>query len=90
MKTFELKPTNGRKSFYGKCAINQYTIEHDGIKEEYSDLISYGKRVAAYNHTTNEYSIYSVDSNTTLIHINTFLEFYGFDALTKKEALAIC
>jgi hypothetical protein len=90
MNTFELKPTNGRKSFYGKCHVNQYKTEYNGVVEEYSDLVSYGKRVAAYNHTANEYSIYSVDSNTTLIHINTFLEFYGFDALTKQQAKNLC
>ncbi len=41
MKTIELKPTNGRKSFGKKAFINQ-----DGMV---SKLLSYGAEIAQYN-----------------------------------------
>ena len=77
MKTFY---TNNKKNNH----VNEY-VNSDG--DHYSDLISYGKRVASYNHKTNEMSVYSWFSNTTAKHINDFLEFYGFDRVTKKEML---
>jgi hypothetical protein len=82
MKTFYLTPTNGRKSFDNKCHVNQYTTD-DGTT--YSDLISYGTRVAYYNHDENFVSVLGWFSATTQNHINAFLDFYGFDAMTKKE-----
>ena len=69
------------KSF--KSHVNEYTT--DGT--HYSDLVSYGIRVASYNHTTNEVSVYGWYSNTTAKHINTFLEYYGFDKMTKQQML---
>ena len=80
-KTFYLQPDNGRASFGKKCHVNEYTT--DG--EKFSDLISFGTRVASYNHNTNEMSVYGWYSNTTGTHINAFLEFYGFDKATKQE-----
>jgi hypothetical protein len=82
MKTFYLQPTNGRKSFSNKCHVNQYKTE-DGT--EYSDLISYGTRVAHYNHSENFVSVYGYFSAATATHVNAFLDFYGFDPMTKKE-----
>lgn len=79
MKTFELTPTNGRKSFYGKAIIEQ-----DG---NISYLYSYGTKVAHYNHETNKMIINGWYSRTTATHINAFLSCYGFDTLTKKEML---
>ena len=84
MKTFKLTPTDGRKSL-NNHHVNQY--ESDG--EEYSDLISYTKRVASYNHTTNEMSVYSIDSNSTLRHVRHFLAFYGYDVPPLKELKVI-
>ena len=81
MRTFQLQPTNGRKSFYNKCHVNQYEV--DG--ETYSDLISHGKRVAYYNHTENYMNVLGWFSATTAIHINHFLEFYGFEKATKEQ-----
>jgi hypothetical protein len=75
MKTFYID-----KSF--KCHVNEYT-NSDG--DHYSDLISYTTKVASYNHITNEINIYGWFSSTTAKHINTFLIFYGFDTMTKKE-----
>ena len=78
MKTFYLNQTKNHH-------VNEYT-NSDG--DHYSDLISYGLRVASYNHKTNEISINGYYSLTTGKHINLFLEFYGFEAMTKKEILA--
>ena len=75
MKTFYINNTANNH-------VNEY-VNSDG--DHYSDLISYGKRVASYNHKTNEMSVYGWFSATTAKHINGFLEFYGFDKCTKKE-----
>lgn len=83
MKTFKLMPIDGRKTLPNHH-VNEYT-NNDG--EHYSDLISYTTRVASYNHTTNEISIYCCPSNTTARHINAFLAFYGFDTMKKSEIL---
>ena len=77
MKTFELTPTNGRKSFYGKCKV----IEMDGV----SKLLSYDTIVAEYHHETNKMIVNGWYSNATSSHVNAFLEYYGFDKCTKKE-----
>jgi len=77
MRTFYLNNS-------AKHHVSEYTNQ-DG--DHYSDLISYETRVASYNHTTNEISVYGWHSNTTQKHVNAFLEFYGFDKQTKKELL---
>lgn len=84
MKTFYLQPVNNRKSFGNNCHVNEYT-NSDG--EHYSDLISYGIRVADYNHNTNEIRVLGWFSATTATHINAFLQFYGFDKMTKQEII---
>lgn len=83
MRTFYIEPTNGRKSFGKKCHVNEYTT--DGTT--YSDLISYGTRAAYYNHNTNEVTVNGWYSATMATHINAFLEFYGFEPMTKSEML---
>lgn len=77
MKTFELTPINGRKSFGGKARV----IEGDGI----SKLLSYDAFVAEFNHTKNKMKINGYFSQTTASHINAFLNYYGFDSCSKKE-----
>lgn len=76
------------KTFYlnnsAKHHVNEY-VNTDG--DHYSDLVSYETRVASYDHKTNEMSVYGWYSQTTAKHINSFLEFYGFDKCTKKELL---
>ena len=74
------------KTFYINNKANNHVNEYtnsDG--DHYSDLISYKTRVASYNHLTNEMSVYGYFSPNTAKHINSFLEFYGFDKCTKKE-----
>lgn len=82
MKTFKLLPIDGRKSL-NNHHVNEYEFEG----EKFSDLVSYTTRIASYNHTTNEMSVYSINSNTTLRHIKAFLDFYGFNAGTKQEII---
>jgi hypothetical protein len=77
MTTFELKPTNGRKSFYGKCKVEQ--------ENNISYLYSYNTKVAHYDHETNKMVVNGYYSLTTAKHTNAFLEFYGFDKCNKKQ-----
>lgn len=65
-----------------KSHVNEYTNSEG---DHYSDLISYTTRVASYNHLTNKIQIFGHHSTTTEKHINEFLQFYGFDTMTKKE-----
>ena len=76
------------KTFYLNKQANHHVNEYiNDDKEHYSDLISYTTRVASYNHLTNEMNVYGWYSSTSAKHINAFLEFYGFDKVTKKEML---
>jgi hypothetical protein len=71
MKVFELE------GFNGKARV----IEENGV----SKLFSYETHVADYDHSNNEMKVYGWFSSTTGRHINSFLEFYGFEKCTKKE-----
>lgn len=81
MKTFALISTNGRKSFNNKAIV----IVNDNI----STLISYNTEVASYNHLENNIYLNGYFSPTTMVHQNTFLEYYGFDKLNKQEIESI-
>ena len=74
MKTFYLNKSH-------KSHVNQYEV--DGVT--YSDLVSYETRVAYFNHNENYLVVLGWFSSTTAKHINEFIEYYGFDKLTKKE-----
>ena len=67
MKVFELVPTNGRKSFGGKCKV----IETDNKME----LLSYNTIVASFDKISREVVINGEYSNTTNIHIKEFEKF---------------
>ena len=76
----------GLKTFYVNQLANNHVNEYINSEgDHYSDLVSYETRVASYNHNTNEMSVYGWFSATTAKHINSFLEFYGFDKCNKKE-----
>ena len=84
----ELTPTNGRKSFGGKCKVYQYS---DGDKTVYSELISYNTIIAMYNHSTKEVTFVCEEdhlSNITLTHVRAFLEFFGKEKMTKQEIIS--
>ena len=48
-------------------------------------LISYNTEVANYNHETNVMTVNGWYSATTARHINSFLEYFGFDTCNKKQ-----
>lgn len=77
MRTFNLEPVNGRKSFGNKARV----IEENGL----SQLQSYNTIVAEYNHRDNTMRVFNYYSATTMTHINSFLSYYGFDTCSKKE-----
>lgn len=79
MKTYELSPINGRKSFNGKCRV----IEDNSILK----LQSYDTIVAEYNKNTDEVKVNGYYSATTMTHINSFLNHVGKPTTTKKEIL---
>jgi hypothetical protein len=68
MKTFELKPVNGRKSFGGKARVI--------IENEKAKLLSYDTIVAEYCLKSNKFVIYGDYSRTTNAHIKAFKSFY--------------
>lgn len=73
-----LKAQNdSRDSFYGKAVLI-----HDG---NITKLKSYNTIVSEYNHETNKIKVFGWYSQTTARHINEFLQYYGFDKVTKKE-----
>ena len=82
MKTYELTPVNGRKSFYGKCQVRE--VDHLTSWCKISVLKSYDTDVAKYNHDTNTMEVYWWYSNTTASHINAFLDHFGYDTTNKK------
>jgi hypothetical protein len=73
MKQFKLDAFNNKANI----------VEKDGV----STLFSYDTEVARYNHCENKIKVNGYYSSTTGRHINAFLEFYGFDKMTKQEML---
>ena len=71
MKTFELKPTNGRKSFYGKAAV---TEKDNGDIE----LRSYNTIVARIRNGKFE-RLWDGYSATTMNYVNSFIDTFGID-----------
>lgn len=69
MKIFELKPTNNRKSFYGKANV----IEQDNGDIE---LRSYNTIVARIRNGKLE-RLWDGYSATTMNHINSFIDTFG-------------
>lgn len=84
MKVVELKPINGRKSFYGKAVA----IEKDNGEIE---LKSYNTIVAKI--VNGEFKrLWSGYSMTTMNHVNAFIDAYGIDGGGKAwwDSLAVC
>lgn len=71
MKMFELRPINNRKSFYGKAMA----IEKDNGDIE---LRSYNTIVARIRNGKFE-RLWSGYSQTTMNHINSFIDTYGIN-----------
>ena len=79
--TFELKPTDGRKSFYGKAVVRQT----NGA----ATLYSYGTPVIRLNRDGRFSRLWAGYSATTMRHVNAFLDHYGADGMSKAEWLAL-
>ena len=85
MRQFELIPsfTQSQKSFYNKAVIR----EDNNI----SMLLSYNTPIVAYSHKTDDSLIWQAKpehiSQTTMKHINAFLELFDYDTMSKKEVL---
>ena len=69
MKNFELKPINGRKSFYGKAEV----IEKGNGDIE---LRSYNTIVARIRNGNFE-RLWNGYSQTTMNHVNAFINAFG-------------
>lgn len=70
MKIFELIPTNGRKSFYGKAKA----IETDDGEKI---LLSYDTQVLKIDNNGDIFRLWTGETKTTINHANAFLKLYG-------------
>ena len=70
MNTFELMPTDSRKSFYHKAIV---TERGDGA----AVLRSYETEVCMIDAAGNFRRLWSGESATTMRHVNSFLYYYG-------------
>ena len=77
MRTYELTPLDGRKSFYKKCSV----IENGKTAR----LYSYDTLVAEFRFITREMKVHGWYSATTARHINAFLVHFGYARATKKQ-----
>ena len=74
---YELLPTNGRKSFYGKAIVT----ENNGEKV----LTSYQTEVAKIDNKGHFIKLWNDYSATTLNHINAFRIMYDLKPITKNQ-----
>lgn len=81
MKIYELKPTNGRKSFYGKALVKE--TENEIILQSYETDVC---KIDKNGHFIKLWNGYSV---TTMNHINAFLSLFDIPFMRKKEWEAI-
>ncbi len=72
MRIYELIPTNGRKSFYGKAQVQ---VEDNGTET----LFSYGTPIISRNANGEYTKLWDGWSNTTGAHIKSFC------SMSKKE-----
>ena len=75
MKATELTPTDGRKSFYGKCKMVKQGSQ--------IDLFSYSTKAATY--VNGLLFIYNCESVTTARHLKAFIAYLGLPSMTTKE-----
>lgn len=75
VRTYDLRPIDGRKSFYGKCKVIAYDSDN-GITSY--ELVSYTTIVCTYsvNGFTKLWNGYS---RTTMRHINAFMAHLGYE-----------
>lgn len=79
-RKFDLRPIDGRKSFYGKAIVFDDTENHTAY------LFSYGTIVATYNYNAMIFRrIWPGYSVTTMRHINAFRQYFGLHLLNKAQ-----
>ena len=83
MKTFDLPCLDCRKSFYGKAHV----IEHDDGTRELQSYNTIVCRLTPDNHFIKLWDGYSA---TTTRHVNSFLDFYGFNQYGGKAFWEKC
>ena len=76
MKTFELSPINGRKSFYRKAIVREENGE--------TILRSYDTDVCKIDINGNFVRMWNGYSATTMNHVNSFLNYVGIEGGGKK------
>ena len=94
MNKIEIRPADGRKSFYGKAKMVQY--------DEYWAVISYGREVALVRKTEEGMveltRIWMGYSHTTMRHINSAMSMLGasqkitqrqWESIVYKESVVI-
>lgn len=75
MTTFLMPQFSSQKSFYNKARVR--------MNDNEIDLISYNTLVAKIKKGKLE--IYNLQSQTTIRHINEFIQQNGFGKMSKKE-----
>lgn len=84
MRTFELKPINGRKSFGGKCFVEEHENGDKVLKSYHTEVVRLvnGKGLR-FSEDKENYS------QTTMAHIRSFLSFYGLPEYSRKNIFSI-
>lgn len=83
VKSFELRPIDGRKSFYGKARVI-----NPGYG--YISLVSYDTTVCSLDLESRKFiRHWNGYSATTMRHVNAFRAMYGLPALSKSEWLSL-
>lgn len=76
--TFNLQPCDSHKSFYGKAVVI--------IKDNDNRFLrSYDTIVCHIDENNNFIKDWYGYSATTMRHVNSFREYYGFPKMSKKE-----
>ena len=82
MKTFELIPTNGRKSFHRKCIVIETPEGHKYLRS-YNTIVAVFTKEGTFEITAKERDL----SKTTLTHIKEFQIFCNVKKQTKKDMI---
>ena len=81
MKTYEIIPNNGRKSFYGKAIAREYN--GNAILTSYTTEVARIDKEGRFSRLWGGYSV------TTMNHINAFRAMFGLPTMTNKPLQGI-
>lgn len=71
MKTFDLCPNDGRKSFYNKAKVTEFDDGRAVLRSYNTDVCEVRNGVFR--------RLWSGESATTMRHVNAFCDLYGID-----------